>query len=832
MSARFGAMRPLGLLITATVLAVSTSAARGAPVASALEDVDADGRPDVIELDPDGTLRVGSRPLKVAPDAAGGRIRFTRARGKPVVVVEVTRRSGREAVIVDVEAKALREAGRTPLGGVGLDEDYQVEVDVQPSGVYRYQVRPRVRRCDGKTAYLYADGWTGTKFARLSKVPSGVEQATTLTARAEPTAAPLPALYQARAASHQVGAPDAGGLGIPHELDDGRPETTWTEELAGSAGEGQFFTFEPRIATAHARYVRVTGARGFNRPRQLAIVAGRDAWRVELPDDPLATHLVELPRDVPGCVTVILESTWGPERGITAIAELAVYTEAERATGAESVLAQLIADGGDGVIAATAALARRGAAAVRAIETIGSTSKDPASRRRLVSALIRIPDRAAGPVLQRAVTERWVRDEALGEVITALAALQLWPSLQAIVKDQQLDEITRVRAATLLGDPPENGPMLVELAGVGPHSVRRAVIHRLAASSTDDLLRVAGSAGRPAAAGDVWAALSRRARQQPDTRAAIMAAMLEALPGAADYERRYRLVDGIAASGNAAAMVTLNTWLRALPDDASSAALRQVAALAIASAPRADAAPLLVALAENRDPGVRLAVLGALTTATTDRTGPWVSPQGQDGFDRIAITALGTDRWPEVRRRAANVLASRCERPGPAAALEAAVVRDAELPVRADALAALVQCRSAGVSALLAKLWDDADAPLEIRTQAISLAIVLGDRALGETLVKRFAKWRGAAIESAQAVALAQSAAIAIARLDARGAAPALVAALEDEAFPEIVTAAALALGAMGPRCPATARTRLASLATGDDRVAPIAKRAAAQCGR
>jgi hypothetical protein len=98
--------------------------------------------------------------------------------------------------------------------------------------------------------------------------------------------------------------------------------------------------------------------------------------------------------------------------------------------------------------------------------------------------------------------------------------------------------------------------------------------------------------------------------------------------------------------------------------------------------------------------------------------------------------------------------------------------------------------------------------------------------------VTAFIRWRGESLSSAEALALAQSAAATIARLNAPGAARALTDALDDNAFPEIVQAAALALGALGPACPADAKTKLLALAHSEEQVAIAARRAAAQCGR
>ena len=40
--------------------------------------------------------------------------------------------------------------------------------------------------------------------------------------------------------------------------------------------------------------------------------------------------MVDLPQPVAGCVTVILETTYGPPQGTTAIAELEVFADGER----------------------------------------------------------------------------------------------------------------------------------------------------------------------------------------------------------------------------------------------------------------------------------------------------------------------------------------------------------------------------------------------------------------------------------------------------------------------------------------------------------------------
>jgi hypothetical protein len=368
---------------------------------------------------------------------------------------------------------------------------------------------------------------------------------------------------------------------------------------------------------------------------------------------------------------------------------------------------------------------------------------------------------------------------------------------------------------------------LVELAGGGPRELRHAVIESLALAPIATLVAAAQLDTRPGAAGDLWRAVTRHVHTAAADRAAALAAMQAALPLATDYERRYRLVDGLASLGEVA---TVDAFLRALPAGIETSALRQVGIHA--SVPGPEAAEMIAHFAGDPDAGVRLAALAMLAVTESDASGPWHIAHGPDAIDRVIITMLSTDHWPEVRHRAADALASRCARPGPAAALASSVVTDKDPHVQVGALAALVPCHSADTAALLEKLWDDETASLELRGAAIDQVANLEGASLAPKLVRKFTQWRGSAIESKEALDLAQHAAAAIGRMRAPHAAEALAAGLEDGAFPEIVTASALGLGALGPACPAAAKARLNVLAHDENNdIAVAARRGAAQCG-
>ncbi len=832
-------MRRLG--VAATLLVAGR--AHAAPVAATTADLDGDGTLEAVELGPDGVVTIAGKlagTIKIAPDASRAKLFVGRRDGKPIVVVDLGPPSARQGIVLTRAGATWKEAARFPLGGVGLDADYAVDIDVNDNEVYRYQSRAGLRRCDGKPAYLFADKFDGTQFKRVSKIPTGVPAtATTVTAKLDATPAPPSVLFRARVASHQPGTGDAGGLGTPTELDDARPDTAWREELS-SDGTGQFFTFESKVTAAKARQLRiVAGPKPANRPKRLGVVSAQGAWHVDLPDaasDPAGSaYVADLPEAIGGCVTVVIEATYGPPGGQTAIAELEIFAEGERAGGGDAMLVKAVAEGGDGANSAAQALARRGAIGAQALDAEITRTQDAAARARLVRALVKIKDPATGPTLARAAGEKWVRDQELIAVIDALGELGMSTELAELAGKASLEMEARVAAVKRISVGPTELPLLVDLAGKGQRELRRAVIDRVSSAPMDALIDRATAQSRATAAGDLWRAVTRRARANPAERGAALEALRLALPGATDYERRYRVIDGIATVGDAAAIAEIERLLRALPAGAESSALRQVAIRAIGTAPRTEALGLVLGHVADPDPGVRLAVLSALAGATADPASPWHSSGAPDGIDRVIISALSSDRWPEVRRRAATTLSSRCQRIGPATALADAVRKDASVDVRRDSLIALVQCRAAGVADLLARTWDDSKAPLEVRTQAVDLAVALGDRELGKILVGRFAKWRGAALESAEALALAQIAAASSARLDAPGAAQVLMAALDDSAFPEIVAAAAQALGALGPACPPAAKAKLLAISKSEDTpsqaIAQV-KRAEKQCGR
>ncbi len=820
--------------LVAALLLASPAIAAAAPLAAMSADVEGTGAPVAIELGGDGVVHVGGARVALGDPLTKAALEVAPVHGKPAILAHVTSVRGDEAVIL-TRAAAWQIAWRGPVGAVGDGDEYAIDVAATPAGIVRYQSRFGVTRCDHQRALLFAEDFDGGKFARAGKLPLELAAGTPLlVAKLDAQPAEPPLLYKASAESTRKDAADAGSLAVPNELDDGRADTAWRTD---GGVEGQFFTFKP-LGNATARQLRVLGGDhgaktrldAANRPHELAIVGEHVAWRVELPDaaqQPLgAAYVVDLPAPVGGCLSVIVASTYGA-RGETAISELEIYADGERANGGEGTLADIVAKDGPDARSAGQRLAHGGAKSVAALDAQLARTSDAGVRRRLVRVLAEVRDPTAAPLLARAATSGWIDGRELIAVAESLGRMQQWHELRELAGDAKLALDVRIAAASAI-DPgaPDGLAALVELAGDGPRELRRAVIERLQAAPASALVAAANAQAGASASGDLWRAATRAARHRAAERPAVLAAITAALPAASDYERRYRFVDGIAALGDAPALAALTTWLGALPAGTDAAALRQVAAAAIAVTPRPEAADLLLSLVRDLDPGVRMAALTALL-ASGD---PAASP---DASDRAIGERLARDSWEDVRVRAAQALGGRCARTEPAALLVTAVGKDRAIGVRTEALVALVHCHAGGVAELLARTWNDAKAPIALRTRAINLAIALGDPALGARLVGQLAGWRGAALESAPALALAVQAENAIGKLGAPGADIALMDALDDAAFPEIVGAAASGLGSLGAACPPAAKAKLHVLAHSDDlQIAVPARGAAAACGR
>ncbi|HEY4055256.1 MAG TPA: HEAT repeat domain-containing protein, partial [Kofleriaceae bacterium] len=734
-------------LLGASVL-VAGGVAWASPVATTSADVDGDGKADEVAVDGTGTVSInGKQVATLGANVTTARVMAGRPKDKPTIVIATQARA------YVLAGPSWKVATTTEIGGVGLDADYAMDVTITSIGVVKYQTRPGLQRCDGKPALLFAEGWNGTKWGRLSRPPA--EVTTTQTIKAVPATGPLraPMLFHATFASHEPGATDAGALVAPDELGDGKIEPAWHEELATSAGEGQMFTFEPRIASGARSLVIVPGdasntkvTRVSRRVTSMFVVSKNAAFKVEIPAPANETHgaayTVDFNPALEGCVSVIIDDTTGSAAGPTTIGELSIFGDGELEGGAAHVLVAVVA-AGNGNQTIYQQLARDAQAASAEIDTLLATAK-PVERKRLIEALVQMNVPETATPLTKAIEKHWLQGQRLLAAVQTLANGHQSKVMAPLAANTTLSIDARIIAVGGIGLDADGVQALVGLAGGSDTRVRKAVIEKLSELPAAQLMPLVENQSA-AASGDVLRAAVRRARAHVDEQALVLPALLALLPAATDYDHRYRAIDGVAELGDAGALKRLSAVLAALPHDAEGAALRQVAVEGLSKTPRAEAAELLATLATDSDPGVRLAAVRSFRALEADASGPW-HVSSPDGIDRVLGVALANDRWPDVRREAASVLGARCQRQAPREALVTSVGKEKDKDVKNEALDALVTCHASGIAALLEKTWSDENADIEVRAHAVRLAGRLEDPALGKTLVARFTQWRSDAL--------------------------------------------------------------------------------------
>lgn len=850
----------------------STATATASAAGGSVElDLDGDGKPEVLAAQGNGlflqtrlgptSARPGMLPLPGAPRLSTVVAATVGGERLWAIEVEIKRGSRTSAVLWVARAKNGGfggELARLPIGPQGADGEYGAAAELSSRGLMRWQTRADLVRCDGKPLRLFAERWDPASkrwsAAEASEVPVTADGAATVTAISAPAATSSGApqttgaraadVFRARSTTSQRGATRADELAIPSELDDGDPKTAWK---SGGDGRGEVLGFRARLTAGKALRLRVvpgdassaSAFRAAARPAKLWMIGAKQRFHVALPDPtaPGAAYLIALPQPIEGCLSVLVESVHGGGGGRPlAISELSIETDLEEQSGGgTAALATSVARGGEEGERAAVILARRGDAAAAALVAELAQAKEVAAKRRLGRALAKLGEPQIAAPLAAGLREGWIAEADLEDTVSALARIGADEALVELVAASQVPLATRTAAASALSR--SGSRRQLELAGLGPTAVRRHIIDGLERVPAAELLAAAERAESAAAAGDLWRAAVRAALHTSTApgssgaaeREALIATLGPQLTGAPDYERRYRLstslVELAALDGDVAAIDAVLAQLTRLGQApelaAEAAALRQAVAALLARSPRNELAPMLERLLGDADAGVRLAIARRLQT-----------PEGPVALDRPLAGALAADRWPEVRRAAAAALGQRCQRPEPAAALDRAVDGDADLDVRQDALVGLVTCRAPGIADRLIGLWSSGKPPLPVRSRAVTLAVVLGEPRLASALARSLGRWRSEAFSDGESLALAVLAAGALGRLGGPEAAPALLGALDDTAYPEIVAAAATGLGALGPACPAAARAKLQPLSRSDERsIALSARRALARCG-
>lgn len=850
-------LRSLALAALGLPLATSVSLAQRAPAV----DLDGDGLPESLSEAGAG-LAVGGKRGVVRSSLPGKPLLSTaRAHtvdGQRLFALEVERGQalGRALWVAKVTSSpnlALSELATLPLGPQGLDAEYLTAASLDATGLWRWQERGELRACDGTALRVLNERWDprSQRFvAAAPPLPAATGRETELPVSQEPPAKRAPAdVFRARWATSQQGLTRADELARPTELDDGDPRTVW-RSASGWDGRGEALIFRGSLAAGAARRLRVAAGdrssaaalRASTRPAKLLITGARQRYLVTLPD-PAASrgeveYVVALPEPIAECLAVVITevhagANTGASTASLAIGELAVETGYEDLAGGTSALAAEVARGGKEGAHAESILATRGAAAAQALAAELAAARDLAPRRRLVRALAQVGAPQSEAQIAGALREGWLDEPDLEIALRALERMGAATALVEIAASPQARAAARHGAVAALAK--SHGPRLLELAGVGDHELRRAVISALAQLPAHSLWQAGARVSSASAQGDLWRAAVRAAAHQGGAAQAQLVAELEPrLPAVGDHERRYRLVTGLAElaarAQDARLLARLHAHLqelaRAQPEQA--AALRQALAETLARHLGDAVTSELVTLAGDADPAVRLALARGL--AAPEPQG--LSAEAAARLDLALGRVLGEDGWPELRRAAAAALAARCKRPMPASALERALDGDRDVDVRQESLLALVTCATPGIAARLVRLWNGRE-PLALRARAVALAVVVADPALAPELARSLRSWRSEAFSDEHALHLGARAAEALGRLGGPSAAPALLAALEDLAYPELVAAAANGLGLLGAACPAEATARLSELTRSPERaIALAARRALPRCGQ
>jgi hypothetical protein len=580
---------PALLLVVALTFAPAIAGA--APAAELIADVDRDGAPDVLRIDAPGWLTMVSRSgaTKVVMFGRSGPLTDARlsfaATPTPTVVASAQLGGAWEAIALAAGPSGLTELWRGPVGPAGDDDEYELVVEARPDGLWRFQTRADLRRCDGAAIELFPERWDprARRFAPAAMpVPTPPAEAPTVTAT--PAALAPVAWFRPSATSRATGATDAGMLVAPRALADGDPATAWT-----APGDGPWHLVAlPDEPARRPRRRDPHRARGRQAPaRRPAVGRGRERPRGDR--DPAGPR-----RGLPGHLA-------GAPRGL----------RRDRAPRHPSRGA-----GGGGARAAGDRRRRaRSAGGPRRADRSGGGRR---ARRRQRGPGARRPGRGRrGPALDGA-RERGARRApplACGGGGAADRGVLADPGRGgAHRRDRRRPPRGRGRApgkpgarrptsswprtwrapATKTG----NGRSSAPLAAAAPAAL-------LAATGVGDRANPAGGGAGPGAAApgradrrgqtgatpeaqaDRWRALGIAAAAAPvDQRGPARAALAVALASAGkSYELRYRTLAALAPIADDAAVAALAAYLDGLPDTAAGRALARIGARGLADNP-------------------------------------------------------------------------------------------------------------------------------------------------------------------------------------------------------------------------------------------------------
>lgn len=716
-------------------------AAHGASttLTTAQVDVDGDGRADLVTVSIDGRVSVrrstgltdalsfGSLPslsrafVEVLPGLGGSR--YLRVEGHP-------KSGGKQLLLALSRGGRLDEVYSGPIGPVGRDAEYAVEVQLVGGELLRYQTSPSVRRCDGETRlfverYVDPKGWQPAPEVTLPTTASAPALRTTPTAPQDLSGPPL-GIYRYAGASAQGLIQRADMLAPPRELDDGSRATAWR---VPRDGRGAFVTAQADGTGHSVRGLRIEAAPAGQGalPRRLALIfESKSVVDVELQPGG-AVQWLQLSEPVATrCLSVVVREG-APGSAYTALGELSIYSELDGTAGLPALVERVA--GGDSSDAEGAlrtlrtVLARRppppGFKLLDSVSALLPAARGD-GRRRLVELLLdaatqsppaegegsgQLAELLAQGVSQLpAASQSAILPRLTGAGSAGRKALESLAGSESLPKQLRADAMARlgeagpgvaVPALLRLGPSLAATPFLARALSTGlamslhcrpgGDPAVAAVEKRL-----DESLH---SASELALAATLIQATAQAQAGCPD--AAVRGARADSLAAdwptatAENFLIRYRLLQGLErlATESAASVALLQKVL----SEESEPVLRQVAGRALAALPSRQLGGL-----QDRDAGVRLATLAALEGA--------MARQPEPALVAVIEERLTGDSWPTVRRVAAEVRAAACAAsPGASAGLRKALA-DADEQVQRSAMVGVARCEGAGSVELLAPI--------------------------------------------------------------------------------------------------------------------------------
>jgi len=744
-------------------------------------------------------------------------------------------------------------------GARDADGETSLWVALTPERVLEYQTAAGVDRCDGipprlfPRAYDFAAGRFRPIVATLP--PPGRE---TLVGHrgdpAMPAGRPIADFHFVAASTTRGAGSDARGLTAPLELDDGNPATSWAEGLGGD-GRGEFLTARAAATGYAIRGLRILpgdGAslqafRGKNRVRRLQIALGpapEQRFDVDLPEDPAGDtvhwrdpYWVPLPKPMTSsCLTVVITGvTPGSEAappknyGTTAIADLAIFTDADGPDGVNRLVSDLV--GAPDCATRLPLVVALGEAAVLPTAQAVLAARGPA-RECLVEALTTLAPAPKDSIVVEALTAAVIgasdKEEKLVTAALGRAAVPPVAELSALLASPSASAEDRARAARLLAALDDDGAAaaLLTAVGGGPPGLRGAIVQaasgarRVRAEAVLAAFAAAGQNNEKAAAraADLARILPEAVKRTPERRPDAVAALRAALGADRPFELRARAVvalGALGAQGNASPDALVSP--KAVADDSvlRYLATRELGDLKNAG-PAADPRPVLRAALDDEDPRVReTAALG-------------LEKQGDATAGAALITGAKQEPWPFVRRAELQALGRLCVAGGTDLMIRA-TERDVD-EVRRAALIGLERCRDPRARAIFLHTLKQHDENASLRALAAGLLAQSGDKGAAPEMA---ATLRAIVSESEADLALegvAVAVLQALAHLGGPDAVNAAVTLAGDRRHP-FRAAAAEALGSLCDPGPGSAALRSLG-AAGDPLLARAAERAQKRCAK